>query len=249
MLNKYKKTDTNSNRRAVVLGCGYVALVLLVDLLAGSGLTWPFPWSVFRWMLGDLFGSLESTIFDRFDLFKFVFWLLAPVAICWRGMDWRYLVCGRWSKWDGVFVGGLAVLGMGAMFLIPLVPELRQFYPSLSDWSVEARVHFFLTRLVWVGSWLVGWEFMHRYFLLRLVQREPLEPGVPPFRLAQWGWLVVPLFETAYHLQKASLEAVGMFGFSVVLTLWCLKRGNWLLAFVVHLIIEVELLFFMTLVA
>lgn len=200
-------------------------------------------------MLGDLIEGLNETIFDRFDLFKFAFWLLVPVALCWKNMDWRYLVCARWTKWDALFVGGLALIGMGAMFLIPLVPELRQFYPSLSDWSVEARIHFFLTRLVWIASWLVGWEFMHRYFLLRLVQRAPLESGLPPFRLAQWGWLAVPFFETAYHLQKASLEAVGMFAFSVVLTLWCLKRGNWLLAFLVHLIIEVELLIFMTLVA
>jgi hypothetical protein len=32
---------------------------------------------------------------------------------------------------------------------------------------------------------------------------------------------------------------------SVVLTLWCMKRGNWLLGFLVHLIIEVELLIFL----
>jgi len=246
-MSKDPKTETTGHRKGLAAAVvAYVAIVLLIDMLAISGLRWPFPWSNFYWVLGTRFEFFEKGLFDRFDLFKLVFWLIVPVLLCLRSLDWRYLVRGRWSRWDIVFVGGLAVVGMAAMFVIPLVPELRQFYPSLSDWSVEARVHFFLTRLVWIGTWLVGWEFMQRYFLLRRVQ--PVPPDWSRWRQPrQWGWMIVPLMETGYHLQKASLEAVGMFFFSVVLTLWCMKRGNWLITFLVHLIIEVELLLFMTL--
>ena len=102
--------------------------------------------------------------------------------------------------------------------------------------------------MVWNLSWLPGWEFLHRYFLLKAVQREALDRGrfLPGWRWAQWAWLLVPVSETLYHLQKPGLEAVGMFAFSVVLTFWCLKRRNWLFGFLLHLTIEVELLVFMT---
>ena len=106
MPNKQEKTRADANRRAAALGCAYVALVLLVDLLAASGLSWPFAWSGLRWMLGDLVEGLNGGIFDRFDLFKFVFWLLVPLSLCWKRMDWRYLVRARWTKWDALFVGG-----------------------------------------------------------------------------------------------------------------------------------------------
>jgi len=224
----------------------YVGMVLLVDYLAAQRVGWPFSWAVFRWMLDDLSPALRGTLVGRFDLFKFVFWLLIPLAVCWKTMDWRYLLRGAWTRRDAWFVGGLALAGMAAMFLIPLVPALREFYPSLRDWPVEQRIDFFLSRLVWIASWLIGWEFLHRYLLLHHVQRMPVDWS-RLYQPQQWAWLVVPLMETAYHLQKAWLEAVGMFFFSTVLTLWCLQRRNWLIPFLVHLIIEVELLLFMTL--
>jgi membrane protease YdiL (CAAX protease family) len=89
--------------------------------------------------------------------------------------------------------------------------------------------------MAWNASWLIGWEFMHRYMLLGAAQKAA----------PHWGWLLVPLSETLYHLQKPPIEMLGMLALSVVLTLWCMKRGNWLLGFLVHLIIEVELLIFL----
>ena len=240
-------SKSRSNGWVTVAVIAYVVAVLLVDTLAISGLKWPFAWSSFYWMLGDRVVFFGNTVFGRFDLFKFVFWLVLPICFCARSLDLRYLVRGRWTRWDGGFVAGLAVLGMAAILLIPLVPELRKFYPSLGQWPVSARVRFFEVQLVWTLSWIVGWEFLHRYFLLRAVQSAP-----PDWRRwrepRQWGWLLVPVSETVYHLQKASLEAVGMCILSILLTLWCLKRGNWLIAFLVHFVIEVELLLFLTVV-
>ncbi|MCC6490869.1 MAG: CPBP family intramembrane metalloprotease, partial [Candidatus Hydrogenedentes bacterium] len=82
------------------------------------------------------------------------------------------------------------------------------------------------------------WEFLHRYFLVR------------PFsaRWPRYGWLVVPVSEGAYHLQKHWTEMILMVAFSVALTWWTVRRKNALLPFLAHLFVEVELIAFMVLV-
>ncbi|MCL4694164.1 MAG: CPBP family intramembrane metalloprotease, partial [Candidatus Hydrogenedentes bacterium] len=98
-------------------------------------------------------------------------------------------------------------------------------------WEIIAR------GMLWTFSWLIGWEFLHRYFLLR------------PFaaRWPRFGWLIVPFSEGVYHLQKAPIEAAGMVVFSLVLTAWALRRRNALLPFLAHLLVEIELVLFLVL--
>lgn len=218
-----------------ILVIAYVAVVLGVDSLIAMRFQWPFPWSRLDWHLSNTFPSLRDTPWEGFDLFKFVFWFLVPFAACLPGMNWKYLLRGPWKKWDLILVGALAVVGMGVMFLIPLVPALSATYLGHGNLTLEQKWPNFLRAMAWNASWLVGWEFMHRYMLLGAARRA----------WPRWGWLLVPLSETLYHLQKPPIEMLGMMALSAVLTLWCMKRGNWLLGFVVHLIIEVELLIFL----
>jgi hypothetical protein len=229
----------------------YILLVLGVDMLAAMRVQWPFPWVRLEWHLSTTFPSLRGTACAAFDVYKFLFWLVIPFVACLWRMDWRYLLFSRWKKWDLILVGGLAVLGMAVMFIIPHVPALKAIYPSMGALSIEQKMAYVQRAMLWNVSWIFGWEFLHRYCLLRVVQVAPLTGrwGLPAWKPSQWYWLAVPISETLYHLQKPGLEAVGMFAFSVVLTLWCLKRKNWLLACLVHLIIEVELLLFMTVLA
>lgn len=246
-----KTTITNNSRLKSRVAVGtvlYVAVVLLVDTLAAQDVMWPFAWDRFDWDLRALTPRYQHSPWGGFDLFKFVFWLIIPLAVCLPGLDWKYLYGGRWKRADVALVGGLAVFGMAAMFLIPLIPALRAIYPSMGSLPAEQKWLFVQYTMIWNLSWLPGWEFVHRYFLLTAIQREPLDGGrfLPGTRLSQWGWLLVPLSETIYHLQKPGLEALGMGAFSLVVTFWCLKRRNWLLGFLVHLIIEIELLIFMT---
>jgi hypothetical protein len=224
---------------ATVFVIGYVVLALGVDSLVASRVQWPFPWSRLDWDLSMVFPSLRLSPWAGFDVFKFLFWFVVPFAICLPGMNWKYLLRGPWKKWDLILVGALAAVGMGVMFLIPLVPALSATYLGHGTMTPEQKTQYFLGVLAWNLSWLPGWEFMHRYMLLGAAQRS----------WPRWGWLLVPLSETLYHLQKPGIEALGMMAFSVVLTFWCMKRGNWLLGFVVHLIIEVELLIFLTMIA
>lgn len=234
-----RSADQYRNLWVTILVIVYVDIALGVDSLIAMRFRWPFPWSRLDWHLATAFPGLRDTPWAGFDLFKFVFWFLIPFAMCLPGMNWKYLVGGPWKKVDLILVGILTAVGMGVMFLIPLVPALSATYLGHGNLTPEQKTQYFLGAMVWNLSWLVGWEFMHRYLLLGAARRA--WPG--------WGWLLVPLAETLYHLQKPGVEALGMLAFSVVLTMWCMKRGNWLLGFVVHLIIEVELLIFLTMIA
>ena len=79
---------------------------------------------------------------------------------------------------------------------------------------------------------------MHRYFLLR-----PLSERWP-----RWGWVVVPVSEALYHLQKDPLEMAAMFVAGVVFTLWTSARKNLMLPFLVHAAVEAGLAAFLVLV-
>lgn len=153
-------------------------------------------------------------------------------------MDWRWLGARRWSRWDTVMVALLSLAGLLAVLSVAVWPELRKAYPSLaaSGWSEKGGL--FAGGLLWIVSWLPGWEFLHRYVLLREAS------AIWPRR----GWLLVPLSEFLYHLQKAVPEAVGMLLLSILLTRWTLSRRNQLPAFVIHALIETSLLVFLLVV-
>lgn len=216
----------------------YVAAVLLIDALAANNIRWHLDagafhpvihWNVFTWR-GS--GPLE-----QFDFFKFLFWLVIPVTLCARRMEWAYFGFARWKRTDIYLFFALAVTGLLCVFAILFIPQLREWYPSGSGlaWS-EKRILLY-RQTVWNISWLPGWEFLHRYFLLR-----PLADRWP-----RWGWVVVPIAEALYHLQKDPLEMAAMFAAGIAFTLWARARRNLLLPFLVHATVEAGLAAFQVL--
>jgi hypothetical protein len=117
------------------------------------------------------------------------------------------------------------------MWLIPRIPELRVIYLPMSLLPPAEKPAVAAGQLLWTLSWLPGWEFLMRYLLL----------GVVAMRWPRYGWLLVPLVEGAYHLQKPLMGAGGMLLLSLVLTRWALLRRNGLLPLLAHFLIEVEL--------
>jgi len=231
------------SRRGILLVILYVTVVLGVDSLAALHYYWPWEWAVFRWSFQDLFAlmgllelgqSIAQTPLGDFDVFKFLFWFLLPMAFCLRSMDWGWVGFQRWKRLDLFLLAGFLVLAMAAILVIPLFPSLRNTYPSLRELSASQKLTIFYGKTLWTLSWFVGWEFLHRYFLLRQVHA----------RWPRFGWLLVPLSETIYHLQKPLPETVGMALFSVVATRWTLWRRNMLLPFLVHLGVELALWLF-----
>ena len=221
------QNTTKPSPLVLTLVAGYVAIVLLVDTLAALGVQVPVDWRMFRWPSDN-----------GFDRFKFLTWFVVPFVLSLRGMDWGYLGFKRWKRPDSILLLGLAGLGLLAVLSILLIPGLRDYYPSLSERTWSEKWGDAGRGMLWVTSWLVGWEFLHRYFLLR------------PFaaRWPRFGWLIVPFSEGVYHLQKHPAEMAAMVAVSLILTWWTLRRRNAMLPFLAHLIVEVELILFLVLV-
>ncbi len=226
----------------------YVALALGVDVLASSHAVWTFGvfhegfhWSrlhlpLARWQailpLPDaITGWMKTPVLRYLDVYKLTAWLVIPLLLSLPGMDWGALGFRRWKRVDLYVLAGLGILGIAAVLLITQVEALRQYYPSLGSHSAAWKAHYLAGQLVWIGSWLLGWEFMHRYFLLRQVN------GLWP----RFGWLAAPFFEGAYHLTKLPIEMAGMVAIALVFTWWCRARANILLPLIVHLLIELAL--------
>ena len=224
----------------MIAAVAYVFVALAVDTLAVYDIQWPLKWSVFQWRPESFWRVLGATPPDwmrlspinRFDLFKFMFWFVIPFAVCLRGMEWRWFSPRDWKRNDWLLLGAMVVLGSLAVASIPFIPALRNAYPGMSHLPADMRWTSLFAYLLWTASWLPGWEFMHRYFLLRVVIH----------RFPRYGWLLIPVSETLYHLQKPLLEAGGMAVFSLLLTFWAVKRRNLLLPFIAHLYIETLLL-------
>jgi len=198
----------------------YVAVVLIVDTLATRGVDVPFNWDILKWQTEG-----------GFDVSRFVLWFLVPLGLVLPTMDWGYFGIRRWHRMDWGVLAACVLVGAVAVLCITLFPSLRAVYGSQADASTEGKWYFLSFNFQWTLSYLVGWRFMHHYLLLR-----PLSQLWP-----KYGWLIIPVYEGVYHLQKPLIEAVGMFAASAVLTYWAVKRRNALLPFAAHLIIELEL--------
>jgi membrane protease YdiL (CAAX protease family) len=202
-------------------------------------------WAVFQWRPADLQVLLESlqcphflvgwmsgSLFALVDLFKLLFWLAIPVAICLWRMDWDYFTTRRVKRSDWWLLGGMCVLAVMAIISVKFIPALAQLYGTSGQTTFSGQLAFLIRRALWVLSWLLGWEFMHRYFLLRRVSID----------FPRFGWLLVPLAEGSYHLFKPWPETLAMVAFSVVMTQYALRRKNLVIPFLAHLAVELFLI-------
>lgn len=233
--------------KSVWLVLVYVAIVLTLDTLAARAFAWPIDWGEWlRWNPGTLarlcvrigipktaVSWMGAGVLAKFDLFKFTLWFLIPFLFSLRRMDWGWFGVTRLKRWDFLFLGVFLLVCATAVFLVPYLPGVREYYGAIARHGARNP----LGDCLWVVSWLVGWEFLHRYVLLRAADA----------RWARWGWLLVPVSETVYHLQKPLLEAAGMCAFSLIATAWTRARGNMMPAFAVHLGIELTLVLYLAL--
>jgi len=218
----------------------YVIAVLVIDTLAVRGVDVPIRWSIFHTnfevtVFESLFGSSLAPEWSHFDAYKFLAWFAVPLLFSLYRLDLGNFGVRRWKKTDIAVLGVLVVFGIGAVSLIPFFPSLDKIYGGLGDRPSDIRWAYARGNLLWMISWLIGWEFMLRYFLMRKVVNG----------FGKYAWLIIPALEFAYHLQKPFLEALLAGGGGVLLTYWALQRKNVLLPFLAHLSIEMALLVFM----
>ncbi len=224
-------TKGNENKRVWIYAIiGYVVAVHIADTLAARGSTVLFDWSIFRWQLA---GGI--------DLFKFTVWFVVPLLIALPSFDVQYFTFRRWKRIDWLLLGAVAVVGGLVMLLLPYVSSLDDYYQGWGNLSMDERWGKALYKLLWTFSWLTGWEFTHRYLLVKKMG------DAWPVR-GRWVVLVtVPLIEALYHViqNKPFLECVGMAALSLVFCAWALHRRNAMLPFLGHLVIELELIVFL----
>lgn len=204
----------------------YVIAAHTIDTLALRNVEWLLDWHVFR---------IQAE--NGFDAFKFTVWLVIPLVVFFPTLDVHYFTLRRWRRCDYAVLLAMVLLAIAVVAVIPFVPGLRDAYPRLGDLPGPARVQFLLHQVTWTFSWLVGWEFLHRYVLLTRL-RSWWRPG---------AWVAVPAIEGLYHVIQGKhwLESVGVVIFSVVACGWTIKRRNALLPFLAHLMIELALIGFL----
>lgn len=218
----------------------YVVLVLGIDTLASLPCSWPFDWSVFHWRVDTPWHLLSLVppdwtrlrVIRSFDLYKFLLWFVVPFCCSLRHMEWSWFSIRTWKRRDWMLLLFMMLAGGVAVLSVQVFPSLKAQYVSLAHLPLRERFLYGLAALSWTASWLVGWEFLHRYVLLRAAAQK----------FPRFGWFIVPISEVVYHLQKPPLEAAGMAVFSILLTWWSLKRRNLLLPFIAHLFVEVFLI-------
>ncbi|MBI1318245.1 MAG: hypothetical protein GC168_04730 [Candidatus Hydrogenedens sp.] len=236
------------NRIFAWCALAYVAAALGIDTLAFYEVEFVIDWGMFKWMGKDVINlihqggapfepaarALEHTTFHSFDVFKFLAWFLIPFLMCLPWMDWRAWGWARWKRSDWYLLGALLFVAVAVVFSIPFLPGIRHYYRPV-DLPLKDKFVAIVVYATWTISWLPGWEFLHRYLLLRSLQRLEIK----------YDWLIVPFVEALYHLPKQILETAGMFLYGFLATRWTKARGSWLLPLLFHLSIELSLAVFM----
>ena len=202
----------------------YAIVALTVDSLSTVQSDWLLDWSKFYWRLGS-----------GFEMSTAILWLAVPAILMCRDFDIGVFTFARWRKIDACLLIALILLGICGVCLIKFIPVLNTYYQSKSNLSVAMKWSYAAGNLIWLSSWLIGWEFLHRVFLMHYLQVV----------LGRIGPCCIPVFEFLFHLQKSLPEALGMLLLSIVLTYWSYKRKNVLLPFFAHLSIEVTLLVYL----
>lgn len=206
--------------RKLILCLFYVLIVLVLDLLV--------------WNLPD-FSFLDWKLESGFDAFKFVFWFIIPSLIVLKANKFKFFLPSKINRVDlGVLIGVIAI-GLIAIFTIPHIEVLKNYYVVKVKLSDSQRFEFLQRNALWILSWAIGWEVLFRSFLFNSIDQSNQ-------KMALW---LFPLIEGLYHFQKPFPEIIGMVFFSFFLTYWTLKRSHVIYAIVFHLIIEFELIFFL----
>ena len=177
--------------------------------------------------------SNRSNIFQlgSFDFYKFIAWFLIPLSLSYKNNFKEYLKKPRRS--DYFITMAMIVVGVFAILIIPYIESLNSYYHSFTFQSDQQKFNYMKGQVIWTFSWLIGWEYIHRYYIITKTY---------PILKNKLLW-IIPLLEGFYHYNKPPIEFISVFIFSFILTLWTIKRKNILLPFIIHLTIEIILIF------
>jgi membrane protease YdiL (CAAX protease family) len=137
--------------------------------------------------------------------------------------------------------GGIIILIVVLLFVVfAWIYFFESYFNSYSaSFQGEGRLDRFISFMLFTGSTLTGWEFLHRGFLLMgvlyiLTERERLSAPTASFIALALVWA----FEVLFHFIKPELEALGMLVGSPVLSWLALRTRSIWVPFLIHLLVE-----------
>lgn len=230
----------------------YAVAVLTIATAAQRQWAWPMDWTIFRWSPLTMYPVLHNLqqllhlpnastqwllapTLQSFDAFAFVTWLLIPLTAALFRIDKAAFGFRRWKRRDKFLLLGIALVVAIALVALQKFPTQHAFARQSLQRIAPSTGSTLPEHLLWIASWLLGWEFLLRYVLLNRLNHE----------WPRCGWRCLPLVEGLFYLQASAPEALARCLFAIILTRWTLKRRNLLIAIVAHLIIEVELAAFL----
>ncbi len=219
-----------------------------------SDLISPFLFMIFAAICIQLAGRYHAAQTLVFQKYFFTLWVILRIAVplvaikflkipfsqvglCFPKIDKKMLV------YIGLIFFLLSLSFIGVYFY--------QDYLSSYSGSFKAgradNVSRFFNFMIFTSSTLVGWEFLHRGFLLLgtkyiLTERE----GVDEKTAITIAIAIVWIFEVFYHFIKPELEAIGLLIGSPILSYIAIRSRSILLPFLIHLFVET--LFIVTLI-
>ncbi len=241
--NSHKNIDNNTSKtnfstKLAIPIIIYTIAVLIIDLLTTFNIHFIFNWGILNIDLSHVLNkiplfknSLFSFLFINFDLIKFFLWLIIPIVVFNRAVDFYWFSFKSWKKNDYLILLMLSILCVASLAFVVLFPTLSSYYHGFKTLPSNQKVIIFFQQIFWIISWLLGWEFLNRHLLLRACLRLN----------KKYAWILVPIVETAYHIPKPFLEMLGMAIFSIFACVWTIRKENNLMAFLCHLFIELGL--------
>ncbi len=230
---------STSSKVSYLLIILYVVSVLTIDLLISCGIMKPIDFVLLKMPFQNIISETLETkhfvlfrILSHFDVLKFLFWLVIPAFIFRKYIDLKWFTISKLGQSDLIILILIILICLLSLSAIFIFPSLKNYYSTVGFLPPQAKIIFIAQQLFWLSSWLPAWEFLNRHLLLRT--GENLWRGK--------GWLLVPIVETLYHLIKPIPEAIGMFIFSLVATLYTANKENNIPAFLCHLVIELGLI-------
>jgi hypothetical protein len=225
-------------------------------MLAGGRLRGLFP--AFMIIIGtalivQLLGSYHARSFiigDYFFLGWVVLRIAVPLAVIFAlGVPLSRIGLGmpRFDRTTARIMVLAAVVLCAAFTGIYFFRGYFNFYSNAFGGVDAGGLTRFANFMIFTGSTLTGWEFLHRGFLLMgltyvLAEREKIS-SVTAVRIAV---MVVWVFEVVFHFIKPELEALGLLAGSPFLSWLALRTKSIWPSFLIHFI--VELLFIATLI-
>jgi membrane protease YdiL (CAAX protease family) len=157
-----------------------------------------------------------------------------PVSLSFKSFDITFFSFNKVKKVDYLILFLIVSVGICSMFVIPHLDVLKDYYVSDYKLSSNEKYQYLKYQIIWIFSWLIGWEFIHRYLVIKSFNKKKIYHAL---------W-ILPILEGFYHINKPWPEMLAAFAFSWILTKWTLKRSSVLFPLLAHLIIELELILF-----